>query len=224
MLITRNTSLSCREEKATMDDMSLVQQFILGCRRGENVLLTNPNLHTEPSARSVQLLTKRGEVVATAKLGELRLHFVVNHNCCFAPLAHEQLLKQSFFPLAEQRTPRFFQYFAAEVPQGYRSHWTSVRELWRTSWIKGGLTRTGIPMDLLIYTVAADGRQLGWQAIRGMDCEHGSLVIKLLGQEQKFAPEDMVAWLEKVALEVPLASLQARQGRSDSRGYWPTRH
>lgn len=227
MLITRTTNLSVREVEAdmdAMDDLALVQGFIAECRQGKCALLTNPNLHTEPSARSVQLVTKRGEVVATAKLGESRLQFVVNHNCCFAPLVHDELLEQGFFPLAEQRTPRFFQYFAAEVPPGYHRHWTTVRELWRVCWVKGGLTRSGIPMDLLIYTHSPDRRQQSWYPIRGMDCENGLLVVKLLGQEQRFNPTDMIAWLAKTELNVTHSALQNRQGRGDLRTFWPSRH
>jgi hypothetical protein len=187
-----------------MDDATLIMRMIDACAAGEtSALLMSTNLRTEFLPKHLQLLTKRGEVVATAKLGELRLNFVVNHLCCYAPLVHDALMARNFFPVPNQRLPNSYQYFRAEVPAGYRVHCTTVKELWRTCWTKGGLSRSGIPMDILIYALGPDHRQYQWCPIRGMDCLNGTLAVKLLNREETLDPEVMVTWLEQVEISMP---------------------
>jgi hypothetical protein len=205
-----------------MDDATLIQRFIDTCSVGETFEpLMSANLRIETLPKHVQVLTKRGEVAATAKLGELRLSFVVNHHCCYAPLIHEALIARNFFPVQNQRVPHSYQYFRAEMPAGYKQHWTTVKELWRACWTRGGLSRSGIPMDILIYALGPDRRQYTWCPLRGMDCAHGKLEIKLLNRVESLDPNDMISWIEQVEVSVTrfAPAPEARRVRPDIRPY-----
>jgi hypothetical protein len=203
-----------------MDDATLIQRFIDSCCEGESSdLLMSANLRSEILPKHLQLLTKRGEVVATAKIGELRLSFIVNHHCCYAPLVHEALFARNFFPVQNQRVAHSYQYFKAEVPHGYKPRWTTVKELWRTCWTKGGLTRSGIPIDILLYALGPDNRQYTWCPIRGMDCVSGMLAVKLLNREETLDPNAMITWMEQVEITINRFVQQDRRIRPDIRPY-----
>lgn len=54
--------------------------------------------------------------------------------------------------------------------------------------------RSGIPLDLLVWRQGPAETKETWYSLRGMDCENGQLMIKMLGWTEMIASTDLVMW------------------------------
>uniref|UniRef100_B8HXI9 Uncharacterized protein n=1 Tax=Cyanothece sp. (strain PCC 7425 / ATCC 29141) TaxID=395961 RepID=B8HXI9_CYAP4 len=180
-----------------MDDKTLVYSFVKGFMQSQSLLLCNSNLRTEPVCGSVQLLSKKEGVLATAQMHETPLTVLVKQKTSYWSLVHTALVEACYFPLPKNIKDVCFKYQHREIPAGYEVHCTSAKELWRVCWGSGHAKRYGIPMDLLIFSQGSLQRKSTWHPIKGMDSRDGRLFIKLLGGEESFGIDDLVVWLKK---------------------------
>jgi hypothetical protein len=180
-----------------LTDEALIQAFVDGFMLGQTPLMSNPNLRIEPLRDSLQLLTVRGGVLATAQMHETPMSIIVRQMPGPWEILHEALTHQSFFPLAKARQEGCYVYRFCEPPEGYDLYCTTAKDLWRACWGRGFGVRPGIPLDLLVWGPGAPGQPDSWQALRGMDLEHGQLIIKVLGRSFTVAGQDLVVWAKK---------------------------
>ncbi|MBW4552910.1 MAG: hypothetical protein KME35_17635 [Aphanocapsa sp. GSE-SYN-MK-11-07L] len=211
---------SISDPQQSLDDCGLIRTFVDGFAQGQSVLLCNGNLRTEPVCGSVQLLSKKEGIISTAKLNEPTLNAMVKSTSSYWALVHQALVEQSFFPLMDLKVKTCYSYHRRDIPEGYKIHCTTAKDLWRVCWGQGYSSRYGIPMDLLIYSRGPAGRKETWYPIKGMDCRHGQLFIKMLGGEVSFDSTDMVVWLKKTSHETAYSRSHAQSHiRPDLRGY-----
>ncbi len=171
-----------------LDDLSLLRQYL----RQESTLLANPNLRVQPVADAVQLLSRTGELLASAKFNSLPARVSIRPDSDYEPLLKKLLLAHSFLPTGQCEDHQFYCYQYHPIPEGYTLNATPAMALWKSWWGKrrrflGNASQT----DLLLFT-----RQK-WYPVREMVCDKGSLFIKTWAGETAHTAEDLVVWLEQ---------------------------
>lgn len=171
-----------------LDDLSLLRQYL----RQESTLLANPNLRVQPVADAVQLLSRTGELLASAKFNSLPARVSIRPKSDYEPLLKKLLLAHSFLPTGQCEDHQFYCYQYHPTPEGYTLNATPAMALWKSWWGKrrrflGNASQT----DLLLFT-----RQK-WYPVRDIVCDKGSLFIKTWAGESAHTAEDLVVWLEQ---------------------------
>jgi len=181
-----------------MDDLTLIEAFIAGFIQGEVVLLSNPNLRSEPIFNTVQLLAKKEGIIAIATSQEPR-SALVKRDSFYQAEIHQIMSAKSFLPIGTTEKDGFDNYQHCPVPNGYQLHYTNALQLWGVWWGRKSRRRLGIPMDLLILN------QGSWSPFRDLICSDGILYLKTLGRELILHGADMVVWLKKLEEETPVS-------------------
>ncbi|MBW4469084.1 MAG: hypothetical protein KME45_01630 [Stenomitos rutilans HA7619-LM2] len=172
----------------TFDDATLIQQFI----SGEATLAANQNLRIEPAFDSIQLLAKRGGLIASLKCAGSRRTLLVRQQSEYGTLIHQILLARHFMPTPSGDQPGFLQYRADDIPAGYELAHATARELWKEWWRTARHSGIhGIHMDLLIF--ARDT----WYPIRNIVCSQGTLFVTTLVSEVSFTGDEWLIWLRR---------------------------
>jgi hypothetical protein len=175
-------------------DEVLIQGFVDDFLQGNSAFLSNQNLRTEATFNTMQLLSSKEGVIATAKGKETPIKMVVRSNSSYWELLHHCLTTQRFYPLLKAPQENCYIYRFCEPPEGYQLYCTTAKELWRACWGRGFGIRSGIPLDLLIWRQGPAERKEAWYSLRGMDCENGQLMIKMLGWTETISSTDLVVW------------------------------
>ena len=84
--------------RTMMDDIALIQTFVQNFIQGQPILLSNPNLRTEPVADTIQLLGKTEGLIVKAMLTEKPRSALVKRSSRYWELIHQALFANSFFP------------------------------------------------------------------------------------------------------------------------------
>lgn len=173
-----------------LDDVTLIQQFV----GGEATLAANQNLRIEPAFDSLQLLAKRGGLIASMKRVGSRQTVLMRRESDYAALMHQILLARQFVPAAgASNQPDFEQYRADEIPAGYEVSYTTVRTLWREWWRSTRHTNVNnIQIDLLIFVRDT------WYPVRNIVCSEGVLFITTLVSEVSYEGSEPLTWLRRV--------------------------
>jgi hypothetical protein len=175
-------------------DEVLIQGFVDDFLQGHTAFLSNQNLRTEVLFNSTQLLSSKEGVVATAKGKDTPIKMVVRSSSSYWELLHSCLCAQNFYPLMKAPQDGCYIYRFCEAPEGYQLYCTTAKELWRACWGRGFGMRSGIPLDLLVWRQGPAETKEAWYSLRGMDCENGQLMIKMLGWTETISSTDLVMW------------------------------
>jgi hypothetical protein len=175
-------------------DEVLIQGFVDDFLQGHTAFLSNQNLRTEVLFNSTQLLSSKEGVVATAKGKDTPIKMVVRSSSSYWELLHSCLCAQNFYPLMKAPQEGCYIYRFCEAPEGYQLYCTTAKELWRACWGRGFGMRSGIPLDLLVWRQGPAETKETWYSLRGMDCENGQLMIKMLGWTETISSTDLVMW------------------------------
>lgn len=197
-------------------DEILIQDFIDNFLQGHTALLSNQNLRTEPLFDSVQLLSPKEGIVATAKVKDAPIKMIVRHRSSYWESLHSCLTAQSFYPMLKAPQEGCYIYRFCEAPEGYKLHCTTAKDLWRACWGRGFGVRSGIPLDLLIWRQGPAGTKENWYSLRGMDCENAQLMIKMLGWTEMIDGTDLVLWTREDQ-ESGRSSASTANGKQDLR-------
>lgn len=173
-----------------LDDTTLIQQFI----SGEVTLAANQNLRIEPAFDSVQLLAKRGGLIASLKRVGSRQTIVMRQPSDYSVLMHQLLLARHFVPTSGNGDQSgSAEYRADDIPDGYEVAHTTAKELWKEWWRTARHSGMhGIQMDLLIF--ARDT----WYPIRNIVCSQGNLFVTTLVSEVSFMGDESLTWLRRL--------------------------
>lgn len=177
-----------------LNDAAVLLKFI----QGESSLVANQNLRIEPAFDSVQLLAKRGGVIAMSKSVDAVPVVLVRRNSDYWSLLHQLLLDQSFMPIGTADLPEFEQYQACSIPAGYRLNFTEARALWREWW---KTARTSNPRSLLMDLLISDADQ--WCPIHDMAYSQELLFITTPENEICLNKNDSIVWLSRRLKPVP---------------------
>lgn len=177
-----------------LSDEVLIQAFVDDFLQGRTALLSNQNLRTEPLFDSMQLLSSKEGVIATAKVKDTPIKMIARSSSSYWGLLHNCLTAQSFYPMLKAPQEGCYIYRFCEAPEGYTLYCTTAKDLWRACWGRRFGMRSGIPLDLLVWRQGPAGTKENWYSLRGMDCENGQLIIKMLGWAETIASNDLVIW------------------------------
>lgn len=213
-------SSASQQNSSGLTDEGLIQRFVDGFIQGNPVLLSNPNLRTEPLFKSMQLIAGH-DVIATSYLQDPPIRVVVHHASPYSELLKEALLTENFFPLARTGQSQQYIYQYCLPPEGYTLHCSTAKELWRVCWGRGFSSHAGIPLDLLVWGGASSRNNENWRSLRGIDCDQGKLKLKLLGGSLAIASSDLVVWAKQKSSQ---PSPREQRARPNLRGYYRLRN
>ena len=174
----------------TLDDITLIQQFICG----EATLAANQKLRIEPAFNSIQLLAKRGGLIATMQRFGSRQTVLLRQASDYSATMRQILLARQFVvvPGAGDQ-PGFEQYRADEIPAGYEVTYSTAKAMWKEWWRTACQKSShGIQLDILIF--ARDT----WYPIRNIICSQGVLFITTLVSEVSLEGSDQLTWLRRL--------------------------
>lgn len=195
--MTTHVEVGASRPQSSLSNETLIEKFVDGFLQGHVSLLSNQKLKTEPLFDSMQLLSSRGEVLATARVRSTPICMIVRRVSSYWELLHQTLLAQSFYPLMPAPQEGCYIYRFIEAPTGYELHCTTAKELWRACWGRGFSMRSGIPLDLLVWRQGPTGGKEDWHSLRGMDCEQGQLMIKMLGWNTTVDSSELIVWAKQ---------------------------
>ena len=180
--------------RTMMDDIALIQSFVQNFIQGQAILLSNPNLRTEPVADTIQLIGKTEGLIVKANLTGKPPTAVVKRNSRYWELIHQAMFANSFFPIGQIQGEGFYRYQHRPMPIDYQMHCTNALELWQVwSADKNRNQLPGIPMDIIML------KQGTWNPIRDINCSNGeTLEIKTLGDQVVIAGAEVIIWGKKV--------------------------
>ncbi|PZD72100.1 hypothetical protein C1752_04079 [Acaryochloris thomasi RCC1774] len=219
MMVASQTSVS-QQHSSCYTDEGLIQRFVDGFIQGNPILLSNPNLRTEPLFKSMQLIAGH-DVIATAYLQDPPIRAVVHHGSPYSSILKQALLAENFYPLARTGQSQQYVYQYCLPPEGYELRCTTAKELWRVCWGRGFSLRSGIPLDLLVWGGASSRNHENWRSLRGIDCDQGKLQLKLLGGSLAIASSDLVVWAQQKSSH---PSPREQRTRPNLRGYYRLRN
>ncbi len=181
------------------DDATLIHKFILG----EGELLSNPHLRVESAFDMVQLIAKKGGVLAVIKQNCQIASVLVNLSSPYLRLIHGILLKHSFVPLGKLENKVFLKYEYHQIPAGYEINYTSAKTLWSKWYTQTYRSRKqAIEIDILVLIRSA------WYPIRNISYTPGEFFIETLVGELHLHNEDRVVWLNKIQVKPNQETLQ----------------
>jgi hypothetical protein len=210
-----HVEVGASRSQSNLSDEALIEKFVDGFLQGHVSLLSNQKLRTEPLFDSMQLLASREGVLATAKVKAAPIGMIVRRTSSYWELLHQALLAQSFYPLMPAPQEGCYIYRFVEEPAGYELHCTTAKELWRACWGRGYSMRSGIPLDLLVWRQGPAGSKENWYSLRGMDCEQGQLMVKMLGWSTTIDSGELIVWAKQTTatrrgVSSPASSLRQR--------------
>lgn len=188
--------------RTMLDDIALIQTFVQHFIQGQDVLLSNPNLRTEPVEDTIQLLGKTEGLIVKAKFTEKPRTALVKRSSRYWELIHQAMFANSFFPVGQIQGEGVYRYQYRPMPDNYQMHCTTALELWQAWSENNNPNHRAISMDMIML------KQGTWNPIRDIVYDQKTLGIKTLGDQVVIAPAEMLIWGEKVE-EVSPADLAA---------------
>ncbi|MBW4421033.1 MAG: hypothetical protein KME13_17645 [Myxacorys californica WJT36-NPBG1] len=170
------------------NDIALIQKFV----QGELSLLANQNLRVEPAFDTAQLLSKKGGLLATAKLvGQIR-SVLVRQSSTYQELINRILVEHRYIPISVNEKG-FVEYERRPIPPGYELNSTEVRQLWKIWRIYYSKKKDQAP--LLVLT------SQGWEAVRTIAFSQENFFVQLETDELMLQVSDRIVWLSPVEEE-----------------------
>ncbi|MCM1983420.1 hypothetical protein [Lyngbya confervoides] len=194
-----------------LSDEQIIEIYIDGILRGERPLESNANLRIEPVLNSMQLLSNRDGAISTVNLKHIPTVVEARENSSYWGCIHQKLTQQGYMPFEKKADTPVYRYRYCEAPPNYQLNCTSAKSLWRISWGRGFGLRAGIPLDLIVWCPGSEKQAQPWQSLRGMECDRGKLVIKLLGRSMSLESSDLVVWAKSLDGSPRIRSQDYRQ-------------
>lgn len=175
-----------------LDDITLIRKYL----RQESILLSNPQLRVQAASETaVQLMSRRGELLATADFTALPPTIRIRPKTDYETLLHEMLVAHHFLPQGQCEDQDLACYSYHPVPDGYSLHVTPALDFWKKWWSRyRSLTpveRGGSQTDLMLFT------HRKWYPVRDVISDRGTLFIKTWVGETAHTATDQVVWLAK---------------------------
>ncbi|MEP0918759.1 hypothetical protein NC981_18165 [Leptolyngbya sp. DQ-M1] len=174
----------------SLDDTELVKKFV----EGKISFLANQNLRIEPAFNTEQLLARKGELVATAKLvGQIRA-VLVRQSTAYQELVNRILIAQQYIP-TRINPQGLIEYEHCPIPVGYQANCTEFRQLWK-AWRVHYSTEPKIP--LLMH----EGKK--WLPVEKITFGKERFFIQVPGDEKMVKIDDRIIWLSPVESTAPV--------------------
>lgn len=169
------------------DDLELVQKFV----EGKLSFSANQNLRIEPSFDTAQLLAKKGELIATAKLvGKIRA-VLVRQSSTYQELVNRVLVSQQYIP-TDVNDRGLIQYEHCPIPEGYEANYTEVRQLWK-AWRSHYRHHSDCPL------LVRSGQS--WLPVQNIEFgQDSTFFIQVPEDEKMLCSTDRIIWLSPAEL------------------------
>ncbi|BAZ17088.1 hypothetical protein NIES4071_89660 [Calothrix sp. NIES-4071] len=168
-----------------LDDISLIKEYI----EGKNKLGFNHNLRIEPIGQTIQLLNKKGILLASVNVASQFKVILVRQNSNYWELINKILLENSLMPTGKL-VNELMRYEYHPIPRGYKINYAEANELWlywqrNTSQDTEGTKR----LNLLVFNPQ------GWQPIKDIGLSNETVFIKTYGSDVVVHNCSRIAWL-----------------------------
>jgi hypothetical protein len=174
-----------------LNDVELIRRFI----QGDLSFLSNHNLRLQPAFNSAQLLAKRGELIATAKLvGHIRA-ILVRQSSAYQELLNRILTEHQFLPIGINDRG-LVEYEHSPIPPGYEANYTEVRHLWK-AW--RAHYRRNAKLQVLIRSNQA------WLPLQKIEFGQENFFLHVPGDEKMLCVSDRIIWLSPTESTMPTA-------------------
>ncbi len=168
----------------TLDDLTLIQQFI----QGRAKLSFNQNLRVEPVADTVQLLTKKGLLLATVNLASQFKIIFVRQESTYWQQINQVLLENQLMPVGKIING-LMRYEYHPVPIGYQINYAEALNLWKIWQNYSNQKLNNAPINLLIFAHET------WQPIQEMAFSQESVFIKTYASQITIHSCDRMVWI-----------------------------
>ncbi len=175
-----------------LDDATLIKEFISGKKQ----LIFNQNLCIEPVSDSLQLLTKKGLLLATLnEAGQYKVVFI-KPQTTYCEIIHNMLLEHSIMP-TEKIEHGLMRYEYKPIPLGYQIHHAESNVLWKI-WRQNSSHKTSqnisskLDTEKPLYILAFTSE--GWQPVIEMASGNESIFIRTCIDEIVVHLSDRIFW------------------------------
>jgi hypothetical protein len=169
----------------TVDDITIIQKFV----HGEITRLANQNFCLESGCKTAQLFSRKGGVMATAKLVDGRRLILLRSATQYDNLINQILGESGFLPIGQTKQG-LMRYEHRPIPQGYEINYTEARALWRTWWTQERYKRATPGTAELLIAIAGN-----WQVVQKMTFSPENLLVQTAGVEMMLPEKDRLVWL-----------------------------
>ncbi|MER3433360.1 MAG: hypothetical protein C4288_08010 [Leptolyngbya sp. ERB_1_1] len=169
-----------------LDNTELIKKFV----EGELSFLANRNLRIEPAFNTEQLLARKGELIATAKLvGKIRA-VLVRQPSAYQELVNRVLVVQQYIPI-EIDAQGFVKYERCPIPPGYEANYSEFRQLWK-AWRIYSSSPSNAPL------LIREGNT--WLPVQKIEFAKETFFIRVPGDEKMVRISDRLVWLSPTEL------------------------
>lgn len=178
-----------------VSDLTLIQRFV----KGELTLAANANLRIESSFHTVQLLTRRGVLLAATSSQSDHSMITVRSATDYLDTLVKVLEEEQYVLTHQVDSQGLLRFEKRSIPEGYRVKCTDAKQLWKTWWTKAKHTSIhAIEMELLVFVRGT------WYPIREIVCNQGNIFVRTLVTEMELRVDTLVPWLVQVKPIEPL--------------------
>ncbi|AFZ04235.1 hypothetical protein [Calothrix sp. PCC 6303] len=181
-----------------LDDIELVRQFI----QGEIKLYYNHNLRVEPLSDTIQLLSKKGILLAKVKNTDNSKVFFIRKESDYWELLNRLLIENSVIPLGKEEGG-LMRYEYQPVPDGFKVNYGEVVNLWRIWRFQTHKKRSDVVIEKGLQIFINNK----WQAVRSMVFNQEDVYITTSSDELVFTVNQRIIWASKKVGEPPAQSL-----------------
>ncbi|MEL7314762.1 MAG: hypothetical protein AAFN08_07395 [Cyanobacteria bacterium J06559_3] len=170
-----------------LDDVALIERFI----EGQAHLAANEKLQVQSTLDTDQLLSRKGQVLAIARLKTDPPEIRVRSESTYTELLDKTLRSRGFLPPRAHNMAGFVRYERYKGPAGYQLRCEPARLLWREWWIRYRQNRPQfLDMELLLFT------HNQWYPIRNIVFSNSTLFVTTYRGETAHQGDDLVIWAE----------------------------
>lgn len=167
-----------------LDDNALIKQYIEGKAR----FSFNQNLRVEQVSDKIQLLSRKGLLLATIDaVSQIKVIFVRQETSYWESI-NQVLLENHLMPTGQLENG-MMRYEYHPIPIGYQVSYAETRHLWQLWRSCCKKTNSSAKLNILVFN--SDG----WQPIKEMAVGNESIFIKTFTDEMVIHISDRIAWL-----------------------------
>ncbi|RUT07620.1 hypothetical protein DSM106972_018800 [Dulcicalothrix desertica PCC 7102] len=171
-----------------LDDVSLIKEYI----QGKNKLGFNNNLRVEPVGETIQLLTKKGVMLASVNIASQFKVVLVRQDSNYWELINKILLENSLMPTGKL-VNELMRYEYHPIPRGYQINYAEANQLWQY-WQRNINQNTDGTrrLNLLVFNPE------GWQPIKDVGLSNETVFIKTYASDVVIHNCSRIAWLAPI--------------------------
>ncbi|NET37827.1 MAG: hypothetical protein F6K19_38455 [Cyanothece sp. SIO1E1] len=180
-----------------MNDLELIETFILNSIEDKESLVANRNLRTESTFGVGQLISQKEGVLINTHSNNKIPHFLVRARSSYWQMMNQTLANHHFLVKGNLWGQDFYPYHHFKLPQNYQLNCTKARNLWRV-WRLHTKQQARNLVNLKDFMVRS---KAGWHTIQTMVMSNEILYISTVAGEVSMLMTDLLFWLNRAGVE-----------------------